>query len=319
MNSIGGYFELELPFKEVYYPELIPLNSGRSCLEYILKAGSYSKIYLPYYICEVILELINKLGIEFEFYSINEDFTIKDKIILKETEVLLYVNYFGLLDNYLNILSSNYNNLIIDNAQAFYSKPIDNVITYYSPRKFFGVSDGGYLSTKTFLDIEPDQDSSYPTANYLLERIDIGAERGYQDFKKNEKRFSTTGIKKMSNLTSRILSGIDHTFVKQKREENFSFIHTKLKSYNQLNVSLKNITGPMIYPFLVNKNGLREFLISNKVFVAKYWDNVTQMCNGSSFENILANQLVALPIDQRYNETEMNYITNLIKVYCNFE
>ncbi len=50
MNSIGGYFELELPVKGSYYPNLIELNSGRSCLEYILQAGDYSKIYLPYYI-----------------------------------------------------------------------------------------------------------------------------------------------------------------------------------------------------------------------------------------------------------------------------
>ncbi len=76
--EIGGYFELQLPEKESYYPDLIPLNSGRNCLEYILRAGSFTKIFLPWYICEVVLEPIHELGINVDFYSINEDLTIKE-------------------------------------------------------------------------------------------------------------------------------------------------------------------------------------------------------------------------------------------------
>jgi hypothetical protein len=220
------------------------------------------------------------------------------------------------MDDYISSLASNFNNLIIDNAQAFYSKPLDNVITYYSPRKFFGVSDGGYLSTKTLLQFELEKDTSYQNAIFLLTRLDVGAERAYQDFRTNEVRLSTVGLKRMSNLTTNILSSIDYALVKQKREANFKYIHQELGFFNQLNFIPKNPSGPMIYPFLTNKIGLREYLISKKVFVAKYWENVTQLCPKSSFENKLATQLVALPIDQRYGVFEMKYLVDLVKSYC---
>ena len=43
-------------------------------------------------------------------------------------------------------------NLIIDNAQAFFAKPLLGIDTFYSPRKFVGVSDGGILATKKILE-----------------------------------------------------------------------------------------------------------------------------------------------------------------------
>lgn len=314
--EIGGYFELELPHKAQFYPDLIPLNSGRSCLEYILKAKRYKKIYIPYYICDVVLQPVQKLVNNVEFYSIKDDFTIKDAIVLKENEVVLYVNYFGLMDEYIATLSKNYNNLIVDNAQAFFSKPISHVITYYSPRKFFGVSDGGYLSTHDFIDVELEQDVSFVNANYLLTRMDVGAVRGYSEFKVNEERFNSAGMKRMSKLTANILSSIDYSLIMQRREKNFKMIHRELGALNQIKNIPNNVPGPMVYPFLTNKIGLREFLITNKVFVAKYWDNVIQMCQAKSYENILATNLVALPIDQRYGKNEMNFLINLVKTYC---
>jgi len=315
MKEIGGYFELQLPFKKQYYTNLINLNSGRSCLEYILRAYRFTKIYIPYYICDVVFEPIRKIGIQVELYSINENLTIKDNLKLSASEAILYVNYFGIKEDYLNTLANQYPNLIIDNAQAFYSIPIKNAITYFSPRKFFGVSDGGYLAMKGNIDIELDLDKSYRNSNFLLARIDAGAEEGYKDFRSNEDRIRTNGLKRMSNLTTAILSGIDYAFIKQKREENFYTIHNELGSLNQLKCISRNIQGPMVYPFLTSKAGLREFLISNKIYVAKYWDNLNKTCDENSFEYLLATKLVALPIDQRYGLSEMNVIVNLVKSF----
>jgi hypothetical protein len=315
MKEIGGYLELQLPFKEQFYTNLINLNSGRSCLEYILRAKRFTKIYIPYYICDVIFEPIRKMGMQVELYSINENLTLKSNLKLNDSEALLYVNYFGIKDDYLKTLSNQYANLIIDNAQAFYSRPNKNTITYYSPRKFFGVSDGGYLAMKDKIDIELDLDKSYRNSNFLLTRIDAGAEEGYKDFRSNEDRIRTNGLKRMSNLTTAILSSLDYVSIKQKREENFYSIHNELGSFNQLKCISRNIQGPMVYPFLTGKAGLREFLLSNKIFVAKYWDNLNNTCDENSVEYLLATKLVALPIDQRYGLSEMNVILNLVKSF----
>lgn len=90
MKSIGGYFGLELSQKEEYHKDATRLNTGRNALEYVLKARQYDKVYIPYYTCEVVLEPINKLNIEYEFYSINERFepglSIIDGIMFNSVE-----------------------------------------------------------------------------------------------------------------------------------------------------------------------------------------------------------------------------------------
>ena len=65
MQPIGGYFSLELPYGEEYHKNAIRLNTGRNCLEYILKTRGYRKVYIPYYICEVVLEPFKKLGVAY--------------------------------------------------------------------------------------------------------------------------------------------------------------------------------------------------------------------------------------------------------------
>lgn len=99
------------------YPEAIRLNSGRSCLEYILKARKYKKVWLPYYTCDAILQPITRNGLDYEFYHIDKDFHIADKINLGKEEVLVYTDYFGLMDDYASEVAYEYSpNVILDNT-----------------------------------------------------------------------------------------------------------------------------------------------------------------------------------------------------------
>ncbi len=133
MTAIGGYFELELKDGFEYHTHAIRLNTGRNALEYILEAQQYAKIYLPYYGCDVLLQPINTLNILYEYYHINEHFEpVFDFKKVKQNEVFLYTNYFGLKDQYILDLIKNCENVILDNAQSFFSKPIPSVDTFYS-------------------------------------------------------------------------------------------------------------------------------------------------------------------------------------------
>ena len=70
---------------------------------------------------------------------------------------------------------------------------------------------------------------------------------------------------------------------------------------------------PMVYPFMTDDESLRDQLIKNKVFVARYWPNVLEWCQEKDLEYKLANRIIPLPIDQRYGEMEMNYIVEILK------
>ena len=209
IEAIGGYPELELRKGEHYHKDALRLNTARNCFEYVLRARGYTKVYIPYYTCEVMLEPLMKCSVEYEFYHINEQLEPVETIRLKTSEAFLYTNYYGLKQQCVARLAQTYGKqLIVDNAQAFFASPIEGIDTFYSARKFFGVADGAYLYTDQLLDIELEQDQSYERMSHLLIRADIGAEAGYNEFRKNDDSLIGEPIKKMSQLTEKILCSV---------------------------------------------------------------------------------------------------------------
>lgn len=312
IKEIGGFFELELNKKEEYHSKAIKLNAGRYCLQYIFKTKKYEKIYIPYYICNSILQTIIEENLQYEFYNINHRFEPSFDKKINEKECLLYVNYFGINAEIVNKICTKFNNVIIDNTQAFFEKPILNSDTIYSPRKFFGVPDGGYLYTDKILQYELEQDLSYSRCEYLLKRIDVSSNKSYDLFKKNEEMLTKYGMKNMSKLTQSILLNINYEQTRDIRNSNFLHLHDNLKNYNELDININNINGPMVYPLLIRDDMLREKLINNRIYIATYWNEVENRVNKDSFEYLLLKNLIPLPIDQRYGKNEMNYIVKII-------
>lgn len=314
MEAIGGYFSLELPKFEEYHKNAIRLNTGRNCLEYILRCRQYKKVLIPYYTCEVILEPFQKLSIAYEFYHIDLSLEISDEIHLQEDEALLYTNYYGLKQRYVEVLAEKYGRqLIIDNTQAFFAMPIPGIDTFYTCRKFFGVPDGAYLYTDSIIDEEFDQDSSYKRMAHLLKRIDLSAEEGFADFRTTDDGLDYQPIRKMSKLTRCMMNGIDYEAIKQQRRANYQLLDTALGHDNNIVLALEKDAVPMIYPYMTDKEDLRNHLIQNKVFVAKYWPNVDEwVSDNSSLEYKLVNYMLPLPIDQRYDTIEMGRVVELI-------
>ena len=316
MEPIGGYFSLELPQHEEYHKNAIRLNTGRNCLEYILRVQGYKKVYIPYYTCDVLLEPFKKLGVPYEYYHIDIHFEIHDRFTIKEGEALVYTNYYGLKQRYVEQLAAKVGNrLIVDNTQAFYAKPMYGIDTFYTCRKFFGVPDGAYLYTDKMLDVELEQDLSYERMLSLTKRIDLSPEAGYQDFRDTSKALVGQPIKQMSKLTHRMMRGINYEVVAQRRRANFKMLHEALGKENNLELTLEDDAVPMVYPFLVPVKGLREKLIENKIFVARYWPSVLGCINKEDIDYLLAYQMQPLPIDQRYDDKNMNQIINTIKKY----
>lgn len=318
MEAIGGYFSLELPLYEEYHKNAIRLNTGRNCLEYILRARKYSKVYIPYYTCEVVLEPFKKLNISYEFYHINLDFEIVDDIKLAGNEALLYTNYFGLKQRYAEKLASLYGkNLIVDNTQAFFAPPIKDIDTFYTCRKFFGVPDGAYLYCDKELDEDIEQDYSYDRVTHLVKRIDLSAEEGFKDFRRVDDGLDNKPIYKMSQLTRRMMQGIDCEAAAQRRRANYQMLQDTLCKDNNIELHMEDDAVPMVYPYLALAEGLRENLIENKIYVARYWPNVLEWTSPNDMECLLAYQMLPLPIDQRYGEEDMKIIIKNIHQWNN--
>lgn len=319
MRAIGGYFELADYEEGCGFPlqNGILLNTGRNALEYILRnIGEVKGIYLPYYTCEVVLEPLKKLHIPWTFYHINAMFEMVEYIQPKEREYVIVNNYFGIKDAYIQMLADKYGDrLIVDCAQALFTKPIPGIKMFYSTRKFVGVADGGVaygVDGKYSLFLDEDDSTLHDSHLYI--RKEQGAEAGFHDYQQNETKLDNQPIRLMSRNTRDALCHIDYDKVVTKRRKNFTYLHSALKDQNFLQLpDLSSFACPMVYPFVTSDNrSLRKDLIDNKVFVAKYWPNVHQLGNNVA-EYELSNRLMALPCDQRYDIEEMNRIIEIIQ------
>ena len=318
MNPIGGYFELA-DREEGVFPHAggVLLNTGRNALEYILRTlDNIRKIYLPYYTCEVVLEPINKLSIPYQFYHINERLEIATEINLGEGEYLIANNYFGIKDDYIQMLADQYKErLIVDCAQAFFDTPIPGIKMFYSCRKFVGVADGGvaYVPRTSVRPKIYGEDNTTEHDSHLYTRKQFGAEVGFKEFQENECKLDNQPIKQMSDQTRDILEHIDYEKIFIERRENFLLLQKELGKGNKLSLSLSPNTIPMIYPFWIHNGAdLRGILISNKVFCARYWPNVLDWSKNGELEYELAQNLIAIPCDHRYGIADMERIVKYL-------
>ncbi|GIP21750.1 hypothetical protein [Paenibacillus sp. J22TS3] len=314
MKEIGGFFGLELShFNKEYHTGALRLNKARSALNYLILQKNVKKIYIPYYMCSCILEPILDLGIEHEYYRLDEDMLPNFSKEVYDNELFLYINYFGLCDQNVTTVVNKLNNVVVDNTQSFYSRPLNGCDTIYSPRKFFGVPDGGYLySTDSYM-IELEPSSSYQQFEFLLKRIDYSAQEAYSQFQEQERWLTGQGMKQMSRLTETMLKSIDYDGVRDIRLRNFDFLHENLSKINELKIERSRDSVPMVYPLLIENNSIKEQLISEKVYIPTYWKEVIEISEYDWFERRLVDNLVCLPIDQRWGLADMEQILSVLK------
>jgi hypothetical protein len=314
IDAIGGYLGLDFGGEDKeYYPDLIRLNSARNSLLFLLNKKEYRRIYIPFYTCGVIVDSLRSIKIEVVYYEIDISLEIIGLPEVNKNECLLYTNYFGVKDKYINEIVQIIPNLIIDNAQSFFSKPIKGVDTIYSPRKFFGLPDGGYLASDVEFDAELVQDVSYLRFIHLIKRVELGAESAFTDFKNNDEALNGQEIKTMSVLTKNLLTfNIDYEFIKQRRIDNFAFLEKELGGQNGLPIDLNKDSVPMCFPFYTEDSKLRDRLKENRIYTPTYWPDVISRVGENSVEYNLVNKVIPLPVDQRYTLEQLQVILNLI-------
>lgn len=312
MREIGGYLELEKLINNEYHKNALALNTARNALVYLVTAKKITKVYLPYYLCDSVYKVCEREHISYEFYHIDKCFMPLFDKPLNDNEYLYVVNYFGQLDEKkINSLYEKYKHVIVDNVQAFFDEPVNGVYTIYSCRKFFGVPDGAYLVG----DVEKlplEVDTSKDRMKHLMGRFEDGsASDYYADFQRNDEMFKSISAMYMSDLTHNILGAVDYSRVMKKRNENWKVLHEALSETNGLNLVCPN--GPYMYPYY-HKNGaqIRKKLIENKIYVPTLWPNVVVL-DGCELEKDYAQNILPLPVDQRYNECDMKLIVEEVK------
>lgn len=317
-KPIGGYQGLELPyFKENLDKATVRTNSARSAIKVILNAVGARKVWLPLYTCDAVVEAVKDLEVTFEYYPISLNLDVDAAVRLGKDEYILVVDYFGTSGDSINRSLNRFGhaNTIVDCSQAYFSAHTGALATVYSPRKFFGLPDGGLLYSNHPHIKQPEKrdDTSKIRMDHLIDRLTNSPETAYQKYLEAEQEITNLSVLGMSRLTERLLHSVDYEAVKAARSRNVHYLHDRLGGYNQLDLDFGTNIAPLCYPFLPNvKTASRSELINNRVFVPSYWPEVLTRVEEGSFEwNLVTNGLF-LPCDQRYTEADMDRLVSLL-------
>lgn len=318
MKEYGGYFSIELgEVQKEYYVnpkyEVRHYNSGRAAIYMAIKNLNAKRVWLPWYLCTSVSEFLKKKSIQFVYYNIDEDF-LPENIEEQEGDVVIWPHYFGTMrKEIIEKVFNSYGHVVFDNTQAFYSEPMREAYNIYSPRKFFGVSDGAYLIADKFTLSEENllYSNTLSTINYMLKAADTSTNEAYLDSLENEKRIESEDVMHMSIITNKILKTINYERIKESRNQNFHILDEILGTNNILCFE-KKVNAPMVYPFLCRSENLRQKLISSHIYVAQWWkSSISNRAN--NWEKELSKYLIPLPIDQRYCISDMEKIAEIVK------
>ena len=160
-----------------------------------------------------------------------------------------------------------------------------------------------------------EEDKSYERMHFLLGRYEGQASDFYREYAENNEIFSREPVKRMSRLTHNLLRAIDYEEVKERRSENFAFLSRELGAGNRLELPI--VAGAYAYPFWPKGEGicggeLRRELIRRKVYIPVLWPEVLTLCGEESLEHRMAENILPLPVDQRYGEKEMGEILEIL-------
>ena len=319
--EIGSFIELQFSKGQEYYKgdsNIARLNSGRAAIYHAFRWTGCDSIWLPVYQCDTVRNFLNRKNVQIKYYRIDNEFNPID-LKQKANEAVLLVNYFGIMSNKrMEELASQFKDVIIDNSQAFFCKPIESCLNVYSCRKFVGVPDGAYVVGKNankYLN-EYQQGYSSDTSLFLLQRIEYGCEgKAYESRKANERRLDVEDVLKMSKLTETVLDGTDYELIKNKRKDNFGNACALFNGINKINplMYFDKDTVPMVYPLVVEDDDLINRLQNAKHFQGHWWSYILKETKESDFENWISRYIIPITIDQRYGEEELEYINSIVR------
>ncbi len=316
MEDIGCHFKFENFSGNCFHNTNLLLSSGRNCLRYIINERDITTLFLPYFLCESLSDVSNAEGINVVYYHIDDNMLPAniDKSQLNEHSFLYFVNYYGLLRKNIDAIIDEYKFVIIDNTHDFFDKDIHNADVIYNYRKYFGVPDGACIVSPNLK-----YNNKYNLGNSLnkiiemVSRDETGEFFHYPTFADADKFFREEELCYMSNFTNNYLKSIDYLQALKQRLKNYSYLQNALKNRNLLDLSQQELT--FMYPLMCEDGiELRNYLQSNNIYAQFLWPNI--QWNGACNQEIIkANQIVLLPIDQRYSEIEMRYIAETVDSY----
>ena len=320
------------------YKNCFYFDSGRSSLKYIVsQLVEYKKVLLPEFICESVSRCFIKS--EIIYYRIKDDFTVDiddlQKKVGNEQTVIFLMHYFGtlqpvgVLEN-IRFLADKSNSIIIEDTthSIFTKKQTIGDYMICSLRKWLPIANGGvlYYNQDKKIIKEPKYQKSTDNMRYygmilkelfLKKKIDYNREYRAIFLECENNLDCQKDIYLLSDLSKFIASCVSIEQLIKVRKKNFEQLNNKMKEIgvnSAISINLSDI--PLVYLLRIkNRDKLRNYLTDKKIYCAVHWpfDNHKEDQRPLAKQN--AEELISLPIDQRYDEEYIQYMTNVLYNY----
>lgn len=314
-------------------------DSGRSAIRSI-PIPPKGQILLPEYTCESVIRCFDVECVS--FYQIHQDTLRIDmddllKKINRETVLVLIPHYFGYLQDMtdMRIIRKKADEdgflMVEDTTHSILSdRGLLGDYGVASIRKWMPVHQGGVLYSNTR---ELPETDGFPInmddtkmEGMLLKHMyvsgvyqDDAVNRRYREISTRfEKELDRQkNIKKISNLARFLVSCFDVDAIVSRRRENYQHLTCYLKGTKFCTIrEFRSEECPFCYPIRTeNRDSFRSYLIQNRVYAAVHWpfDRIKE--NERPQAKQMSDEFLSLPIDQRYGETEIRYMMDVISGY----
>lgn len=344
--EIGSNFELNMSnlentndtiFNYLKSYQTVYTDSGRSALRIINQFLIKGVILLPSYLCSSITSVYQE-KFKIHFYKVNKDFTIdlddfKEKLN-EQVSAVYIIHYFGRLQekNFLNLLYENKQkygfSIIEDTTHSIFTKNMTiGDFCICSLRKWFPIPDGGVLySKKPFSNLNtksiPIKAPSEVLEAMILKKWHIRGKINCNDlyrkiFIEQEKKLDNQNqMFHISEISKGLLECYSISQMIKTRKANYHVLDNFLKS-NGINPVLKDTDFvPLALPiYIKNRDKFRRYLSDNHVYCAVHWPLKNTGLENCTEAVTINNNIISLPIDQRYDKKHMGYLQELIKKY----
>lgn len=313
--ELGGYLEFEHFSGDLLHEDLIALNCGRGALAYLVELRGITSVWIPDLMCKSVSNLFKREGVRTAVYPVNArllpDYS---SFRVASGEWMLLMDYYGQLNSEDIAAAQRFSGgrLIVDESQGFFREPWPGVDTVYTCRKWFGVSDGAYLSTGDGLRLARTlpRDESHDRMGFLLGRFERPASEYFEQAGENNELFANEPPKRMSSITENILRAVDYSAVRTRRDTNWAILDKPLSKINALRLHAP--VGAFMYPLCLGDRApsIRQKLISQKIYIPLLWPDCP--ADGNTPASRYSTGVLPLPVDQRYSTSDMDRLLEVL-------
>lgn len=294
-------------------------RTARAALSTVLKLRRSRRVWLPVYICRSVAEGVQSSGAEIAWYGTDTMLCpdTQDLAQAEDGEAVLCVSYFGRgANDRLRRLAAQRPGLtwIEDRAQAMDTgQPAFGDILLYSPRKLFGVGDGGIVASHGALpEATLSSDDADWQANIARARDPDGLAPGtwFDAFRTREAAMDSAP-RAMSGRTLATLSQLDWKPEADTRRRNWACLAERL-SHIALWPEHDVDFVPLAYPIVTDDAGLLSAgLAAERIWCARHWADLP---SPETFveAHTLSRRCLSLPIDGRYGANDMARIADAV-------